>query len=65
MKRILSFYFSVVVLVFLFSTAVSAQGTAFSYQGSLNTSGTPASGNHLPMHRRNKYSNMMQHHGAG
>src|SRR5687767_5604203 len=46
MKRRLSLYFGVVSLTLLFSLSVSAQTTAFSYQGSLNTSGTPASGNH-------------------
>ncbi len=46
MKRRLSFYFGVVSLALLISMSVNAQTTAFSYQGSLNTSGTPTNGNH-------------------
>jgi len=34
-----------VFVVFCFGAA-SAQTTAFNYQGSLNTSGSPANGNH-------------------
>jgi hypothetical protein len=46
MKTRLSFYFSGLALALLISLSVNAQTTAFSYQGSLNTSGTPANGNH-------------------
>ena len=46
MKRRLLFYFSVASLTLLIWVPVRAQSTTFSYQGSLNTSGTPANGNH-------------------
>ena len=46
MKKRLSFYFSGLALVLLISLPATAQTTSFTYQGSLNTSGTPANGNH-------------------
>lgn len=46
MKRRSLVYFCAVSLVILISMSASAQTTAFSYQGSLNTSGSPANGNH-------------------
>ncbi|HUR97176.1 MAG TPA: tail fiber domain-containing protein, partial [Pyrinomonadaceae bacterium] len=46
MKRRMLFYFSVAALALLISIPVKAQSTTFVYQGSLNTSGTPANGNH-------------------
>lgn len=46
MKKRLSFYLGGLALVLLISLSVNAQTTSFNYQGSLNTSGTPANGNH-------------------
>lgn len=46
MKRILSLSAGILLSIFLVCSPVAAQSTAFNYQGSLNTGGTPANGNH-------------------
>jgi hypothetical protein len=46
MKKILSFGFGILLALSVLSMNAFAQTTEFTYQGSLNTSGTPANGNH-------------------
>ncbi|HKP69245.1 MAG TPA: hypothetical protein VJV05_08175, partial [Pyrinomonadaceae bacterium] len=46
MKKFLSLSAAVLLSIFLTCTTAIAQTTAFTYQGSLDTGGTPANGNH-------------------
>lgn len=46
MKKLLSLSAGVLLSIFLTCPMVAAQTTAFTYQGSLNTGGSPANGNH-------------------
>ena len=46
MKERLTSFISILCIIAIFSVGVFTQTTEFTYQGSLNTAGTPANGSH-------------------